>query len=534
MREREIRRRLSPEESTRFERDGYVLIPDTLDPDEVRTLDALAHELEVSYYEPPTARRRWGRGRRRVQERPVPLGRNVEFHDVLHRPPVLDLIDHPSTLLPVADILGWNIAVYLATVMVTPPDPDADPDEVPAAVAGGWHQDSSRVNDDLLDRPRPRLSVKVAYFLTDLTQSDAANMWVLPGSHQYDELPPNAAERGVPLCGPAGTAVIFDRRLWHSASPNLAGHSRRIAFVGYAPRWMRPHDDMNVSAILPTADPLRRQLLGWAPDATSRYAPEDADVPLRALCAELPVGLAADQRITLAESGYLRLPRRVASSLVVDLRAVYDEVLDTEESVNTERLRLLRWAPFRQLLDSAEVLGPAQDMFGNHLQLLDMWLTHQPAAGDAQTSVPSERDWHRDLTFLGADPTRPLMMNMLMFVDDVDEPHGPTVVLPGSHLSRRVDGVREHGTARHADEHAVPLAAGEILFFNSSLVHSRGVNTSPHPRRGVAMLWGPWFVKPVDSHLPVGPGARVEATRERLQIVGVLQPTLDQYLFDPF
>lgn len=267
------------EQRRRFEEDGFLVVEDALTGDRLAALDALAAELEVEHYR--------GRNTRAdgtvLGMRPVPLGPSVEFHDVLLNERILDLVDDRRLLPAVVGVLGWNIAVYLATIAVAPPRP-ADARSVAEHVRTGWHQDSSRVNDDLqMEILRPRLSVKVAWFLTDLTEGDGAAMWVVPGSHRCNELPQDAAQRGVPLRVPAGTAVVFDRRLWHSASPNRSDRTRRVVFVGYAFRWMREHDDLPVSRLWTTASPLRRQLLGWAPDATSRYAPEPKDVPLARL-----------------------------------------------------------------------------------------------------------------------------------------------------------------------------------------------------------------------------------------------------------
>lgn len=148
-----------------------------------------------------------------------------------------------------------------------------------------WHQDSMRVNDEIEIHPRPRLSVKVAYFLTDTTVPDCGNMWVYPGSQRMDDLhvpegevdPPGA----VPVVGKPGTAIIFDRRLWHSRSLNTSSLVRKGVFFGYSYRWLQPKDDMNVRQLYPTLDPIRRQILGDALCADGRYAPLDGDVPLR-------------------------------------------------------------------------------------------------------------------------------------------------------------------------------------------------------------------------------------------------------------
>jgi hypothetical protein len=80
---------------------------------------------------------------------------------------------------------------------------------------------------------------------------------------------------------PAGSALLLDRRLWHSRSPNFGPHTRKVIWVGYAYRWLRPKDEMTVAHLVERAEPVRRQLLGYASCANSAYDPEAADVPLR-------------------------------------------------------------------------------------------------------------------------------------------------------------------------------------------------------------------------------------------------------------
>ena len=73
------------------------------------------------------------------------------------------LVDYAKVLPKVWGILGWNIYLYHAHLIVTPPS-GAPPDDK----TFGWHQDSGRVNVELESHPRPRLSLKVAYFLSDV------------------------------------------------------------------------------------------------------------------------------------------------------------------------------------------------------------------------------------------------------------------------------------------------------------------------------------------------------------------------------
>jgi ectoine hydroxylase-related dioxygenase (phytanoyl-CoA dioxygenase family) len=191
-------------------------------------------------------------------------------------------VDEPRVLPKVWGILGWNIYLYHAHLIVTPPT-GLPPDDK----TFGWHQDSGRVNVEMESHPRPRLSLKVAYFLSDVSVPGRGNFWVIPKSHLRDTLddkpttgvgqPPGA----VPVCVKPGTAVFFDRRLWHTASPNWSDVTRKVLFYGYGYRWIRTKDDMTVQSLWEKADPVRRQLLGDGVNANGHYTPTDADVPLR-------------------------------------------------------------------------------------------------------------------------------------------------------------------------------------------------------------------------------------------------------------
>ena len=177
-------------------------------------------------------------------------------------------------------ILGWNIYVYHTHLDVSPRL------ETPPANPVAWHQDSMRVNEEIEGHPRPRLSLKIGYYLTDVSGADWGNTLLLPGSHLQDELTcPNdgmACPSGaVPLRVPPGGALILDRRLWHSRSPNFGPQTRKVIWIGYAYRWLRPKDEMTVQRLIEGADPIRRQLLGHASSANSAYDPDETDVPLR-------------------------------------------------------------------------------------------------------------------------------------------------------------------------------------------------------------------------------------------------------------
>ena len=252
---------LTEDERAKFERDGFLVVenalPDTMIADLIQAVD-------------------------RVKPGDGGLGRDDLF---------LELVDWPTTFPKVFGILGWNIYVYYTQILITPPL-----NEEQRANANNerrfWHQDSDRVNADIEPGPQPRLSVKVGFFLTDLTEGGRGNFTIIPGSHRKRELdfPLDGVSnpKGVmEIKAPAGTAVIFDRRLWHVGGPrNFSNITRKAFMMGYSYRWFRVRDEMAVSHYMERSDPIRRQLLGAQTGPKGPSAPKDEDVPLRAWMVE--------------------------------------------------------------------------------------------------------------------------------------------------------------------------------------------------------------------------------------------------------
>ena len=79
-------------------------------------------------------------------------------------PEVVRLIDHPATFPFMWSVLGWNIHVYHSHLDVHPPV------RLPMPFRFDWHQDGGRQNREIETTPRPRLSVKLAYWLSDVSE----------------------------------------------------------------------------------------------------------------------------------------------------------------------------------------------------------------------------------------------------------------------------------------------------------------------------------------------------------------------------
>jgi ectoine hydroxylase len=268
---------LTDEERTTFEKTGMFHIENALSPQQVSDLTAIVdgiHERKLTAGEAPT-------------DKAMFVANFIPEHEKF-----ADLVDYERVLPKVWGLLGWNIYLYHTHLIVTPPSGLS-----PTEKTFGWHQDSGRVNRDIDTHPRPRLSLKVAYFLSDTSVAGRGNFWVVPGSHLRDDIPvpegEGQPEGAVPVLAKPGTAVFFDRRLWHAASPNWSDVTRKVLFYGYGFRWIRTKDDMTVEELWPQSSPIRKQLLGYGVNANGHYSPSEDDVPLRAWLEENDPSVAA-------------------------------------------------------------------------------------------------------------------------------------------------------------------------------------------------------------------------------------------------
>jgi ectoine hydroxylase len=252
-----------------LDRDGYVAIPGALEPAAIRRLTAVVDR---------TYDRRAAAGR-------LAADGSLHMLGVVSRDPAFrGLVDLADPLALVAGVLGWNIYLYHCHLDVHPPCPGR---ELPP---WRWHQDGGRQNLEVESNPRPRLSLKVAHFLTDLSAPGRGNMMVIPGSHLRNTLPRPAHPHepcpppagAVELLAEPGTAVVFDRRLWHARSDNRSRLTRKALFLAYTCRWVRPRDSYPVTAAwFRRQSAVRRQLLGDTATPEGHWIPGDADVPLR-------------------------------------------------------------------------------------------------------------------------------------------------------------------------------------------------------------------------------------------------------------
>jgi ectoine hydroxylase-related dioxygenase (phytanoyl-CoA dioxygenase family) len=261
---------MTAEQSAQFERDGYLVLRNVLTPQEVVAYSAALDRVYATH----------------------PHAADGSLHvlsAVPNCPEVVGLVDHPRAFPLVWSVLGWNVHVYHSHLDVHPPLAARKPDW------WHWHQDGGRQNRELETDPRPRMSVKLAYWLSDVSSTGRGNLTVVPGSHRTNWLP-GPPKRDVPWPTPdgatqvtveAGDAVFFDRRLWHARSDNLSDVTRKCVFIGYTYRWVAIRDEVSHLLGQPwwfRLNPLQRQLLGGVGRGDGDHAwghyPEDTPLYL--------------------------------------------------------------------------------------------------------------------------------------------------------------------------------------------------------------------------------------------------------------
>ena len=255
---------MTDEQREQFEQEGYLIVPDALDQDTIGRLLEAGDRVDREV---------------RDEKGLEPDALMAKFRTIVEDDVFLELLDWPKTFPLIWDILGWNVQHYISHLIYYPPEPKNSVGLKP----GGWHQDGGRPVPEM-ERPQPRLSLKVAFWLSDISEPENGGTRIIPGSHKRDDQPagPGKHEDAIQAQGKAGTAVLFDRRMWHSRGINTSDITRKVLFLGYSYRWLRGLDyNVIPDEVLEKCDPIRRQMLGDGVDVKGWWQPTDDDVPLK-------------------------------------------------------------------------------------------------------------------------------------------------------------------------------------------------------------------------------------------------------------
>ena len=244
---------LSPEQRRSFAEDGFLVVPNALSTENLERVVEAGDRLA----EP-------------LLRRPAMTGR-PEYNHLDLRPGLLrekalfDLVGNSSTVPLVVQLLSPNIHLHSTTLIYKrPEDPDAP------TFRRGWHRDI-RIPRDLGHESLPLVGIKICYCLTDFHEPNSGMTLMARGSHKRND--PLALPKGkvdpadAEVCDlrmNAGDALLFENRIFHTATPNRSNRTAKVLMYGYAYRWMKTEVYLEIpdKGHLAKADPVARQLLG--------------------------------------------------------------------------------------------------------------------------------------------------------------------------------------------------------------------------------------------------------------------------------
>ena len=219
--------KLSDDQVARFERDGYVILPEVFSAAEVGLLAAEAKRL-------------FALDREEVWREANGAPRTA-FAAHLYSEPFRRLGAHPRLVEPVMQILGEEVYMHQFKV------------NAKAAFDGAvwqWHQDyGTWSRDDLMPEPR---AMNIALFVDEVTAANGPLLFI-PGSHKRGVIEAGhdlettsyplwtldrqsvrelADEGGlVAPVGGAGSILLFHANLVHASPPNISPWDRVIVYL---------------------------------------------------------------------------------------------------------------------------------------------------------------------------------------------------------------------------------------------------------------------------------------------------------------
>ena len=205
---------------------------------------------------------------------------------------------------------------------------------------------------------------------------------------------------------------------------------------------------------------------------------------------------AADVTRQMTEAGFVLFPGMLGPSTLAELRQDSDLVYAKRRAVQ-ERNGVaagMEGAAHHVLgedssLDRFIADPPLWDVmaqhFGGKFILLNFGATLHPPGGGSYV-LKAHRDvraWTRDYK---------LSLNMLVMLDDFTPANGATLFLAGSHRTEAMPS----RAAFDAGARQVTGRAGDILLFDSLVVHAAAPNRSDANRRALTLCFGRPFMKP--------------------------------------
>lgn len=243
---------------TDFNRDGFLLIPGVLEPEEVAALKDAVDNIFAdphwkdtdNVYGPYIAVRLFET--------------NAIFEEMLTREPIIGLIEN---------ILGADCHLIAQNIVRNAPGQAIDrfhaDDIVMLPVAEGMERHDPRLT-------MPLFIVTVQILLTDVPSVEYGPTQYVPGSHYSGRQPNDSAQPSfegrepVSILGKAGDIYLHNGQCWHRGAPNTSDRTRYLLQLSFGQRWVsqRFYPFINYQMpqhVLELADDRRKRVLGVHP-----------------------------------------------------------------------------------------------------------------------------------------------------------------------------------------------------------------------------------------------------------------------------
>jgi hypothetical protein len=199
---------------------GYCLIRDVILPDQLQPLRERLVEQAAAEAEAGVA---WWEGRAGHKNGPTQRVWNLANKGAVF----LDLLKHPIVDYFMRPALGeyFTVSNFLSVIA----GPGNEPQQL--------HFDQTGVQPMVADFP---VGMNILWFLDDVTEQNGGTR-IFPGSQLINVGPDNifVSDGTVSAEGPAGSALVFDTRLWHGTGANLTAKRRHVIITLFYRAWMR-------------------------------------------------------------------------------------------------------------------------------------------------------------------------------------------------------------------------------------------------------------------------------------------------------
>ena len=234
--------RLSPEERTFFDTQGYLKAEKVLEGEDLARVQEEFYRVEQTTWED------W---RRQVEGEPdynaygIGETAHVVFPIAPHGNIFVDLLEHPRTMSVAEAFMGPDVQMSDNALHVKPAGTKShtvwhrDATTWDYTEAEAWSAEDGRVWKQVRACETPFYKVKIFFFVEDVDE-DTAPFSVVPGSHKFDDndkVPRYDRLEDMPdyvrLVGQAGDAILWNGCIWHTAMDNTDTKARRMLLYNY-------------------------------------------------------------------------------------------------------------------------------------------------------------------------------------------------------------------------------------------------------------------------------------------------------------